>query len=250
MRLVGEGSIHTYIHVVRPKKSVISDTHSSLDEEQNYVLLHYYCSTIYPASFSFAKHYTLIRSITHFVFTPFVFPPACRLTLSSTPGEPVLKKACLSSSSKSRFKTDISRIVDDFVDNISDVCAEWSTRLAGSTMTSAVEHEKINLLRSNHKLKALVIELGGTCGRKNSGAGEDAIVRNFRALWALLSSSEVVASNEGWQFRRVLLGALCGPDTTFSDVQKFVGGTLSYGAFNEAQERRASTTTAATLHEL
>ncbi|CAM9563467.1 unnamed protein product [Ectocarpus sp. 4 AP-2014] len=76
-------------------------------------------------------------------------------------------------------------------------------------------------------------------------------MNNFRSLWAGLSANEVVATNEGWQFRRALLGAISAPSkTTFKDVREFVGGALSRKAYNQATARRNDTAADQNLHDL
>lgn len=71
---------------------------------------------------------------------------------------------------------------------------------------------------------------------------DGAIVESIRELWAKVSEPDTVATEEGRQIRRSILGAFCGESTTYVDVKDFVGGPLSREAFDGAKKRREDAT--------
>ncbi|CAN0357792.1 unnamed protein product [Ectocarpus sp. 6 AP-2014] len=151
--------------------------------------------------------------------------------------------------SRSRMKKVLDHNVSVFVNSLQDACAAWTERLNKNFEPVAVEDATVDALLANKDLTAFMEDLASS-SRKHKERGNEAIRDSIRALWKRLSSSETVASSEGWQFRRVLLGALCGPNTTYKEVHEFVGGSLSHRAFNEAQIRRDATDTTSILHDL
>ncbi|CAM9863005.1 unnamed protein product [Ectocarpus fasciculatus] len=171
--------------------------------------------------------------------------------LRATPRQSAQKKLRLSpkDASRSRLKKDLHKNVSFFVEKLQEICDVWTVKLQENFEPVAVDDATVEILLANKQFAAIMEDLANK-SRKRKERGDEAIRDNIRALWKNLSSSATVASSEGWQFRRVLLGALCGPNTTYNEVQEFVGGSLSRGAFKEATARRHETDTTGNLHDL
>lgn len=178
-------------------------------------------------------------------------PCAHAFPIRATPRQSAQKKLRLSpkDASRSRLKKDLHENVSFFVEKLQEICDVWTEKLKRNFEPVAVDDATVEILLANKQFAAIMEDLANK-SRKRKERGDEAIRDNIRALWKNLSSSATVASSEGWQFRRVLLGALCGPNTTYNEVQEFVGGSLSRGAFNEATARRHETDTTGNLHDL
>lgn len=153
----------------------------------------------------------------------------------------------MSDSSKTRFKKELIPLIESFVNGVEEVSEQWRGKLKGTTTEEGVHDAMISIFLKEDRFNGLVEDMADQYDKE----GKAAIMENFRSLWAGLSADQVVATNEGWQFRRALLGAISAPSkTTFKDVREFVGGALSRKAYNQATARRNDTAADQNLHDL
>lgn len=141
----------------------------------------------------------------------------------------------MSASSRWRFKKDIDNAIEEFFNKVDELGKRWAQRTVADD--SDTRDMALQFLKKNPQMRALIDD-EITDDKKRRRNGEGAIDESFRALWAELSAPEVIATNDGWQLRRALLGSICGPRTTYADAKEFVQGELSREAFYAAQERR------------
>ena len=126
------------------------------------------------------------------------------------------------------------RLRDRIHEVYGDVVEEWAGRTQLSPHDVGVTAAEI-LVRHEDFQEVVRSKVERTLKRKN---GDGVIGDSIRPIWEHLSKPEVVATDFGWKFRRMILGCVCGPSTTYPEAVAFLGGNLSQGAFHDAKIRR------------
>lgn len=137
-------------------------------------------------------------------------------------------------------------MLDSCVSQLNYLIGDWAER--GNVDEQSARNMVVQFLENHEALGPMLAEVQRSREAGKDGTG--AIGESYRGLWDLLSNFGVVATNEGWQCRRTLLGAICGPNTTFAEAKSFVGGQLSDKAFKAAKDRRQDVDDTGCLHSL
>lgn len=140
----------------------------------------------------------------------------------------------MSASSRLRFKRELKDETTFFLERLDSSIWDWAERT--NSPLHNVASMAWSVLQGHDRLARHI--LGGRVEEKQEQLGGSSIGKSFRDLWGFLSSPQIVSTNQGWQFRRLLLCSICGLDTTYADAKNLVGGQLSRESFEDAQSRR------------
>lgn len=152
---------------------------------------------------------------------------ACVAFRTSNRAASAQRRQEMSAPSKTRLKKNVHEV-------FSNVVEDWASRT--HLPVTDVGLTAADLLLKHEVVKEVVQSKIDSERKRKRGDG--AIGESLRPIWAYLSRPDILASNFGWQSRRMILGCVCGPSTTYAEAVAFLGGHLSREFFLATKNRR------------